>query len=129
MLRNAIKILLFAAVLAVAMQAIRLLLVEPDEVARSCVAQAGQWFCPMRDFVVQGFVHKWYGTVSLIAAVLAWLGGWAVCAVLAMITGMAGVVLYDFDMAALGLLLGALLLMRHASREQAAAADCQTAAQ
>ncbi|MGE0115616.1 MAG: hypothetical protein AB7T07_12140 [Steroidobacteraceae bacterium] len=134
MLRNAIKILVFAGFLAMLMTAIRLYLIEPDEVARSCTADAGQWRCRVRDLLVQGFVHHLYGAVSLIAAVLAWLSGFAALAVLAMIAGMAGAVLYDFDLAGLGLLIGALSLMRYLShrqlsRQQPAASDQQTAAQ
>ena len=99
--------LLFAAVLAGAMQAVRLQLIEPDQVAQGCLRQT-QWHCYVRDIAIQGFVRHLYGPISVIAAVLAWwVGRWL--AVPAMLAGMAGVVLYDFDWSALGLLLGALV--------------------
>lgn len=112
MLYRVIKVMLFAAVLAAVMQCIRLLLVEPDEMARACLLNPQQWHCQLRTLAIQGFVRHLYGPVSLIAALLAWLGGIRLFAMLAMLAGMAGVVLYDFDLAALGLMLGALLLVR-----------------
>ena len=42
------------------------------------------------------------------------LGGWRL-ALLAMLAGVAGAVLYDFELAAVGLMLGALFLMRRRS--------------
>lgn len=112
MLYRVFKVMLFAAVLAAAMQSIRLLLVEPDEMAQACMLDAQQWHCQLRMLAINGFVRHLYGPVSLIAALLAWLGDIRVFALLAMLAGMAGVVLYDFDLAALGLMLGALLLVR-----------------
>lgn len=110
-----LKVLLFAVALAALMQTIRLLLVEPDEVAKACLADATAWRCRLRDLVIQGFARNLYGPISVIAALLAWLGGLRSFAVLAMVAGMAGAVLYSFDLAAVGLLLGALLLARDAA--------------
>jgi hypothetical protein len=115
MLRHAIKILALAAVVAALMLAVRFLLVEPDEMAERCASHAGQVPCWIRGMAIQGFVHKWYGWVSVIAAMLAYLSGFRVLAVLAMLAGVAGVVLYDFELAAIGLMLGALFLMRRRS--------------
>lgn len=112
MLHRVIRVMLFAAVLAAAMQCIRLLLIEPDEMAQVCLLNAQQWHCQLRTLAINGFVRHLYGPVSLVAALLAWLGGIRLFAMLAILAGMAGVVLYDFDLAALGLMLGALLLVR-----------------
>ncbi len=110
-LRRVIGVLLFAAALAAVMQAIRLLLIEPDEVAKNCVLQAQQWQCQLRNIAIQGFARHLYGPISLGAAVLAlFVNRWL--AVPAMMAGMAGMVLYDFELSALGLLLGALVLVR-----------------
>jgi hypothetical protein len=109
------KVLLFAAVLTALMQAIRLLLVEPDEMAQACAVNAAQGSCRVRDLAIQGFARHLYGPISIAAALLGWLGGIRLFAVLAMVAGMAGAVLYDFELAALGLLLGALLLARAAT--------------
>ncbi len=111
MVYRVIQVLLLAAALAGLMQAIRLLLIEPDEMALACAAAAQQWQCQLRDLAIQGFVKHLYGPISIIAALLALLGGIWLFAVLAMLAGMAGVVLYDFDLAAVGLLLSALYLV------------------
>jgi hypothetical protein len=112
MLQRVLKVLLFAVVLTAIMQAIRLLLVEPDEMAQLCSVNAAQWQCRIRDLAIQGFARHLYGPVSVAAGLLAWLGGIRLFAILAMVAGTAGVVLYDFELAALGLMLGALLLAR-----------------
>jgi len=114
-----IKVLLLGAVLAAAMQTIRLLLIEPDEVAKACLLNAQQWHCQLRTLAVNGFVRNVYGPLSLIAALLAWVGSIRLFAVLAMAAGMAGVVLYSFELSALGLMLGALLLVRDTRRADA----------
>lgn len=112
MWHRVIKVLLVAAVLAAVMQATRLLLIEPDEIAQTCESSAAHWQCHLRDLVVQGFARHLYGPISIAAVLAAWFSGKHAFAVLAMIFGMAGAVFYDFDLAAVGLLLGALLLVR-----------------
>jgi hypothetical protein len=107
-----VKVLVFALALAAAMQAIRLLLVEPADVASACVINAQQWHCKLRMLAINGFARHLYGPISLGAALLAWMGAIRLFAVLAMIAGMAGAVLYDFNLSALGMMLGALLLVR-----------------
>jgi hypothetical protein len=98
------------------MQAIRLLLIEPENMAAACEMNAAQWHCLLRDVAIQGFARHLYGPISLAAALLAWLSGFRILAMLAMAFGMAGAVLYDFELAALGLLLGALLLVQGSTR-------------
>jgi hypothetical protein len=121
MWNRVLKVLLFAAALAALMQAIRLLLVEPDEMAQTCLVDATQWPCQIRNLAIQGFARHLYGPISIAAALLAWLGGIRVFAVVAMLSGMAGMVLYDFELAALGFTLGALLLARDAGSSDASA--------
>jgi hypothetical protein len=118
MWKRVIKVLVFAAVLAAIMQAIRLLIIEPDEMAALCEVSK-PWSCQLRDLAVQGFARHLYGPISIAAAVLAWLTGIRALAVLAMLSGMAGAVLYDFELSAAGLLLGALLLARGRNVEAA----------
>lgn len=115
MVYRVLKVMLFATALAAVMQAIRLLLVEPDEMAQACAASTQMWQCQLRVLAINGFARHLYGPVSMVAAILAWLGGIRLFAVLAMMAGMAGVVLYNFELSALGLMLGALLLVRDAS--------------
>jgi len=106
------KVVLFAALLTGIIQAIRLLLIEPEGVAQACALDASPWHCQLRALIVAGFAHHLYGPVSLVAALLAWVSGLRVLAALAMLSGMAGMVLYTFDIAALGFVLGALQLAR-----------------
>ena len=124
-MRHALFILLFAAVLAGLMFAVRVLLIEPDEVALACTQLPRLWHCQLRDLLIQGFVRNLYGYVSVLAMVIGWLSGLRVFSVLAMMAGVAGVVLYDFDLAAVGLLLAALQLMRTAQWPQASDAKQQ----
>jgi hypothetical protein len=112
MLKRASKIILFAAVLSATLMAVRMLLIEPDEVAAACLKNSAQWFCWLREWVIKGFVYRLYGWISVGAALLAWITGVRLVAVIAVIAGVAGVVWYDFELAAMGLLCGALLLMR-----------------
>jgi hypothetical protein len=123
MWNRVLKVLLFAAALAALMQAIRLLLVEPDEMAQTCLVDATQWPCQIRNLAIQGFARHLYGPISIATALLAWLGGIRVFAVLAMLSGMAGMVLYDFELAALGFTLGALLLARGVGANAASVAE------
>jgi len=105
-------VLLFAALLTAIMQAVRLLLIEPAGIAQACALDASPWHCQLRALVVAGFAHHLYGPISLVAALLGWVSGLRVLAALAMLSGMAGMVLYTFDIAALGFVLGALQLVR-----------------
>ena len=112
--KRACYVLLFAAALAGIAAAIRYLLIEPDEMGARCTVErmTASGLCRLRGWAIQGFARHLYGPISLATAVLGWIGDSAYLAVLAMIVGMCGVVLYDFDIAAVGLLLGALLLVR-----------------
>jgi|GEM_PF-3595013 len=126
MWKRVFNVLLLAAVLAAIMQAIRLLIIEPDDMAALCEINKTVWKCALRDVVIQGFARHLYGPISLAAAALAWftstrgvrVGVTRAFAMLAMLFGMAGAVFYDFDWAAVGLLLGALLLLRERHRDK-----------
>jgi uncharacterized membrane protein len=92
--------------------AIRFLIVEPDEVAAECVAQAATFTCKIRNAAIFGFSRHLFGPISIVAAVLAWVGAMRLFAIIAMIAGIAGMVLYDFDLAGFGMLLGVVLYVR-----------------
>lgn len=112
MFKRAIPVLLLSAALAAVMLAIRFLLVEPDEMGVRCsVGQVVSLTCRLRGWAIQGFAQHLYGPISVGAALLGWIGGSTYLSVLAMIVGMAGVVLYDFDIAGVGFLLGTLFLV------------------
>ncbi|MGC3981063.1 MAG: hypothetical protein QM808_07395 [Steroidobacteraceae bacterium] len=122
MYRHIAKIFLSTAVIAVALLAVRLWIVEPDEMAALCSAQSSLWQCQLRGVAIYGFSRQVFAPISLIAVLLAWVSGRSVFAILfaivAVIAGMAGAVLYNFDLSALGLLLGVLLWARTLQRRQ-----------
>jgi hypothetical protein len=112
MYKRAFWVLLVAALLAAVMVAIRIWLVEPDEMGIHCSSDLQLTLtCRVRSWVIQGFSRHLFGPISVAAGVLGWIGASMYLSTLAMIVGMAGVVLYDFDFAAVGLLLGALFLV------------------
>lgn len=118
MYRTILKVFLIGAFSAAVMFAIRFFIVEPESVAQSCLGYGVSWQCKLRDVTVYGFSRQLYGPISLTFAILSAIGGIRMFAAAAMFVGMAGVVLYDFDLAALGLLLGAVLYLRMGYRGQ-----------
>ena len=118
MYRNILNVFLIATFCAVLFLAARFLLVEPDDMANACVAEIISISCKLRNAAIYGFSRHLFGPVSLAAAVLAAVGALRWFAALAMLAGMAGMVLYDFDMAAVGFLSGALLFLRFSMRTE-----------
>jgi len=112
MLRTILHIFLMTALIAAAFLAIRFLLVEPDEVAIACTSQVLTFSCKLRNAAIYGFAHHIFGPLSLIAVVLGWIGAMRLFAVVAIIAGLGGMVLYDFDIAGFGMLLGVVLYLR-----------------
>ena len=107
--RQLFTLLAIASVTIAILVAIRLILVEPDEAAAACAAHAVTFSCKIRNAAIYGFAHHLFGPISIIAAVLAWIGALRIFALIAVMTGIAGMVLYDFDMAGVGMLLGVVL--------------------
>lgn len=113
-------IALLALVVAGTALGIRYGLLENGVLPRDCSAQdAPAALCAFKTALVQGFLHQRVGWVSLACGVLAFAlasrrfawAGWA--------TGLAGLVLYSYDPAAVGALLSLLVLVRpHAERGQ-----------
>jgi uncharacterized membrane-anchored protein len=92
--------------------AVRYLLVEPQEIAQHCDSGTGPWWCWIRAALVQAFATKGLGALSLLAGVFAFLRRGRAAAIVAIITGCAGAVLYNTDFAVPGLLLGMLAAVR-----------------
>lgn len=107
-----VTVLALIAMLAVAMVVLRRQLVEPEALAQSCLAGLQSWQCTVREWLVFGFTRNAFGITSLIAALLAIVSQWRWLALLAVIAGVAGAVLYRFELSGVGLLLGALVLVR-----------------
>ena len=88
---------------------IRFYLVEPEALAQACVANLRGWRCVVRQTAVFGFLHNVYGWMALITGAFATIARWRWLAVVAMIAGVGGAVLYTFELSGAGLLLGALV--------------------
>jgi len=112
MFKRAISVLLFAAAIAAVMLVVRFQLVEPDEMGIRCSAEPLlSLACRLRGWAIQGFARHLYGPISIATALLGWIGGSIYLSLLAVTVGMAGMVLYDFDIAGVGFLLGILFLV------------------
>ncbi len=112
MKRQLIMLFLITLTATLLLLAVRIILVEPDEMAIACTAQVVTFNCKIRNIAVYGFAHHLFGPISLVAALLAWIGALRLFAVIAMMAGIAGMVLYDFDLSGFGMLLGAVLYVR-----------------
>lgn len=110
--RQLFILIAIASITTAILLAIRFMLVEPDEIAAACATQAALFSCKIRNAAIYGFAHHLFGPISMIAAALAWIGALRIFALVAVIAGIAGMVLYDFDMAGAGMLLGTLLYVR-----------------
>lgn len=103
------------AVLAGAM-ALRYGVIEPREIGAACQVGLGPWWCGLRAAVVVVFQSGLLGGGSLILAVVALAAGdralGRVAAVAAIMTGAAGLVLYNAGVASAGLLLGLITAAR-----------------
>lgn len=113
-------------VLAVAM-GIRYGLIESDVYSVGCVSSQREGalaLCGIRDLIVQAFLQQRLGWLSLACALaavvlrsraLAWIG-W--------LSGLSGLVLYNFDLAAAGGLLSLLILARAPAQGGRGEAQC-----
>lgn len=87
-------------------------LLEAGVLPRDCtLADAPVLACAFKDALVQSFLHQRLGWVSLAAGVLAFAFGCRRLAWLGWLTGVAGLVLYSYDPAAVGGLLALLVLV------------------
>jgi len=105
----------FLGILAVASAialAVRFYLVEPEEVAAGCVAGGQGWQCWLRQWAVTGFLQNAYGIAAVILGILATAMRSRIVALAAVFAGVAGAVLYTFELSGLGILLGALVWVR-----------------
>lgn len=102
---------LVLAALAGAM-AVRYLVVEPASVGLLCDPGTGPWWCSLRAAIVVLFGSGVLGFLSLASGLLAHLLDWRGLAVLALVAGAAGLVLYNADTAAAGFVIGLLRAVR-----------------
>ena len=110
----------FAIALALAAAA-RYQLVEPAALAHACSDEPGTATCRFRTLIVGLFRHQAPGWLAAAAGLTGWLltrrARWRqarAAGLLAVALGAVGLVLYSFDPAAAGLVLGAIALTRAA---------------
>lgn len=108
---------LVAAVTAAALAA-RYQIIQPADAALACQSATAPWWCGLRAGLVALFPWSGFGWVSVAAGVLAlaWrpAGGLALCA------GAAGLVLYDAETAAVGVVLGLIAVSRRGATPEPA---------
>ncbi|GAA0600153.1 hypothetical protein [Caenispirillum bisanense] len=100
-----------AAVLAVALLA-RFLMVEPRGASLMCASEQAAWWCPLRSALVPVFQWYVFGIVSVVAGLVGLVFGGRAWGVAALCAGAAGLVLYNAEPAAVGFVLGLIVVTR-----------------
>jgi hypothetical protein len=113
--RLAPTLVLAAVVLAVAL-AVRHVAIEPAAIAHACDPAPWAGACAARTLVILGFVNQEVGWLAFAAGALATLLRAPRLASLALAAGCAGLVLYSYEPAAVGALLGLLVRARAAAQ-------------
>jgi hypothetical protein len=101
-------------------------LVEPMAYAAACERHEGPWFgCLLRDTLVVLFVKNIAGMASVVFGVWATVTRTRVLALAALAMGGVSIVLYRYDSAAIGVMLGLLVLAREVTggKQQSAGKD------
>ncbi len=106
-----LAILLVLLTVAAAM-GLRYQLVEPAAVGLLCDPGTGPWWCSLRAVAIGLFGSGLIGLASVVAAVLAHALDRRGLALVALVTGAAGLVLYNADAAAAGFVIGLLRAIR-----------------
>lgn len=102
--------------------AVRYWLVEPPAIAFYCEATPWQGGCGLRTAILRTFVNAELGWFALILGLIAALAGSLRLGSAALAVGLAGLVLYSYDPAAVGALFGLLAIVRgHADRTASSA--------
>jgi hypothetical protein len=102
-----------AALLALAVAtALRRWLIEPPAIAHLCDPAPWAGWCAPRMLLIRSFLDQQIGWLALAAGVAATVMRHRGVAQVALIAGCAGLVLYSYEPAAVGGLLGALVLAR-----------------
>ncbi|HVL54882.1 MAG TPA: hypothetical protein VM491_00120 [Burkholderiaceae bacterium] len=105
-----------AALIALALaSAVRHWIVEPPAFAHACDPAPWAGWCAARSLVLRSFINAEIGWFALAAGVAAALTRWRGLAQVALVAGCAGLVLYSYEPAAVGGLLGVLVLARAAA--------------
>jgi hypothetical protein len=113
-----LSLLAIVAAATAGMLAVRFYLIEPQAVALACAADNVGWRCIVREFAVTGFISNAFGLTALIAGVIVTVVRWRALALVAIVSGIAGAVLYTFEFSGAGLLLGALVWVHRAPNQR-----------
>ncbi len=92
-------------------------IVEPEAIAHACAAGERSWQCTLREWLVFGFTRNVFGIAAVIVGLFASISRWRSLAIAAMCAGVAGAVLYRYELSGVGLLLGVLTWVRPAAKE------------
>lgn len=92
--------------------ALRYAVIEPRSIGQMCGGLGTPWWCPLRTGLIQA--HQWfaYGGAAVVLAGLAWWRDAPRLAMAGLACGALGLVLYNTELAAIGLLLALLKLIR-----------------
>jgi hypothetical protein len=103
--------------------AARYALIEPDGYGFRCAA-GGPWWCGLREAIIVAFHSKAIGWAAFALGALAFVAQQRALAAAAAVFGALGLVLYNYDLSAVGFALAVIVLLR---RGPARAANTGTA--
>jgi hypothetical protein len=83
--------------------------IEPEAYGRLCEVD-GAWWCPLRQAIIATFTHQGLGWIALCTGIAAFVLNRSSLAMVAALTGAAGLVLYCYEFSAVGFTLGVLVL-------------------
>src|SRR3954466_14166036 len=86
--------------------------IESTEIGLTCSALPPPWWCDLRYVVIRIHQQDGWGLTALVAGILALLTRWYPMALLALVVGLIGLVLYNTGLAAVGLIAALLLILR-----------------
>ena len=107
----AIPLMLGGCALALALVT-RFLWIEPSSMGLACAAEPPPWWCATRTAVIQVHTYNGWGLAALVSGALALLLRWRPLALLGLVTGLCGLVLYNAGLAAVGFLAALMLIIR-----------------
>lgn len=107
----AVWIVCAAGILALAF-VLRYLWIEPSAMGLACAALPPPWWCAPRRSIILVHQHDGWGLVALAGGIVTLLFRWRWAAALGLTGGLLGLVLYNTGLAAVGLLLVLLRLLR-----------------
>jgi len=119
---NRMRLGFLAAAVAVALgaaMAARILMIEPRGAELMCSMQGAAAWCPLRAALVPVFDYQGFGLVSLAAGLFAAWKHRPAWGVTALLFGAVGLVLFNVELAAAGVVLGLIAVMRQSPAQAA----------